>query len=157
MCIAKLNWIHLNLGHLGWIITVCLKVCAKKEIEGMKKQGKLSPCWCPPYSLPGPALVQRGGPEGIHWGVPGEPEAGAEQEQGDDREHQEVPQGGPEAGRLRRTSAGSQEIRQCLARFNKRCTVHYWDQRYDPKIWRRWVWIQIVFMVMEEVVNKCSD
>ena len=60
----------------------------------------ISPGWCLLYSLPGPALVQGGGPEGIYRGVPGEPEAGAEQEQGDDGKHQEVPQRGQEAGRI---------------------------------------------------------
>ena len=82
-------------------------------MEGVKKQGMLSPWWCLLYSLPGPALFQRGWPERIYRGVPGEPEAGTEQEQGDDREHQEVPQGGQEAGRIRRTATGSQEICQC--------------------------------------------
>lgn len=44
------------------------------------------------------------------WGVSGQPEAGAKQEQGNEREHQEVPGRGQKTGGVRRIETSSKEI-----------------------------------------------
>lgn len=62
------------------------------------------------YSPLGQALVQRWRPERFPGGVSGQPEAGADQEQGDDRKHQEVPRWGQETWGIGCAAAGSEEI-----------------------------------------------